>query len=143
MYKMLLLEDDPLCSSEINRLLINFCNLHITSSPSIALHLATANKYNLIMININKKSGMTVINIAQSISNLSNCGETPIVAYTILKSESNKEYLLSYGFTHFISEPFNTRNFAQHIKFILSSQINNNESQDKSLKMQSAPKLVY
>ncbi len=143
MYKMLLLEDDPECSSEINKLFINFCNLHITSSPSIALHLATANKYNLIMININKKSGMAVINIAQSISNLSNCSETPIVAYAIIKSDTNKEYLLSYGFTHFISEPFNIRNFAQHIKFILSSQINNSDLPDNSMKIQSTPKLVY
>lgn len=143
MYKMLLLENDPECSSEINKLFINFCNLHITGSPSIALHLANANKYNLIMIDINKKSGMEAINIAQSISNLSNCRDTPIVAYAILKSDTNKEYLLSYGFTHFISEPFNIRNFAQHIKFILSSQINNSDTPEKHLKIQSAPKLVY
>ena len=95
------------------------------------------------MININKKSGMEVINIGQSISNLNNSSGTPIVAYAILKSDTNKEYLLSYGFTHYISEPFNIRNFAQYIKFILSSQINNSDSEDNSFKIKSAPKLVY
>ena len=140
---MLLVEDEPVCSSDINKVLGNYCVLHITSSSGIALNLAAANKYNLIMIDINIRSSMTGINIANSIKNLTSYSSVPIVAFAIIKPEVNKEYLLSCGFTHLISEPFNSRNFAQHIKYILSSQLNNNYLTAGSFKKPLTPKLVY
>ncbi len=143
MYKMLLVEDEPMCSSEINKLFGNFCTLHTTSSPSIALNLAATNKYHLIMIDIKMHSGTAGINIANSIRNLSNYNSIPIVAYAILKPEADKDYLLSCGFTHIISEPFNNRNFVQHIKFILTSQEKNNIMPLGNIKKILTPRLVY
>ena len=143
MYKMLLVEDEPTCSSDINKLLGNFCTLHTTSSSSIALNLAATNKYHLIMIDIKMHSGSTGINIANSIRNLSNYNSIPIVAFAILKLDADKDYLLSCGFTDVISEPFNNRNFAQHIKFILTSREKNNDMPFGDINKILTPKLVY
>lgn len=143
MYKILLVEDEPVCSSDINKLLGGFCTLHTTSSSTIAMNLAATNKYSLIMIDINIRSSLTGINIANSIRNLSVYNSIPIVAFSIIKPEASKDYLLSCGFTHLISEPFNIRNFAQHIKFILSSQLNSNKLPFGSDKKPLTPRLVY
>ncbi len=143
MYKVLLVEDDPVCSSSINKLLSEFCQIHITSSAAIALNLASANKYNLVMIDSNLHSGASGIGTANSIRNLSSYGFVPIVAFAITKLTESKEYLLSRGYTHLISEPFNIRNFAQQIKFILSSPLNVNDPVFMPAKKNSIPKLVY
>lgn len=127
MYKLLLVEDDPVCSASINKLLADFCQVHITSSAAIALNLAIANRYNLVMIDVNLHTGSSGIGTANSIKNMTNYSSIPIVAFSIDKLSETREYLLSRGYTHFIHEPFNIRNFAQQIKFILSTQIKMNK----------------
>ena len=143
MYKVLLVEDNPQSSSDINKLLSEFCQVHSTSSAAIAMNLATANKYSLIMIDVNQRSGTSGINIANSIRNMSNYNSIPIVAFVLMKLIEKKEYLLSCGYTHIISEPFNKRNFAQQIKFIISSQQNNIDSLPSMMNKIASPKLVY
>lgn len=143
MYKVLLVEDNPQPSSDINKLLSEFCQVHSTSSPVIAMNLAIANKYNLIMIDVNQHSGTSGISIANSIRNLSNYNSIPIVAFVLIRLVESKEYLLSRGYTHLIPEPFNKRNFAQQIKFILSSQKINSGSFPLPMGKLISPKLVY
>ncbi len=120
MYKILLVEDAPAASSSINNLLSGFCQLHITSSANIALHLSSLNSYNLVMIDINLHPEGSGIDTANTIKNMTGYNSFPIVGFTLLKPAGNREYLLSRGYTHLIEEPFNVRNFAQRIKFILS-----------------------
>ncbi len=143
MYKILLVEDDNVCSSSINKLLTDFCQLHITSSSAIALNLTNANKYSLVMIDVNLHSGSSGIATANSIRNLSGYKSVPIVAFSISKLNESKEYLLSRGYTHLIPELFNIRNFAQHIKFILSSRPNTYDSMLMEEEKILVPKLEY
>ncbi len=143
MYKILLLEDAPAASSIINNLLSEFCQLHITSSASIALHLSSLNNYNLIMIDINLHPEGTGINTANTIKNMTSYNSFPIVGYTLLKLAGNREYLLSRGYTHLIEEPFNARNFAQHIKFILSSHLDTNRHEFIPVGKTPVPKMIF
>jgi len=143
MYKVLLVEDDPVCSSSINKLLLGFCNVHTTSSTNIALHLTTANKYNLVMIDVNLRSSNSGVGTANSIRNMNGYGIIPIVAYASIKLTESREYLLSRGYTHLIPEPYNIRNFAQQIKFILTSKQNTDDPAYTSVEKMSAPKLEY
>ncbi len=144
MFKILLVEDKVTCSSSVHVLLKDFCQLHSTSSSGIALNLAAANKYDLIMIDINLNSGAVGVDIASAIKRLTNYNLVPIVAFSINDCSEKKEYLLANGYSHLISEPFNIRNFAQQIKFILASQISyNNSSPLLSSAHSFIPKVVY
>jgi len=143
MYKILLLEDDVATSSSINKLFSEFCQIHITSSANIALHLVDLNRYNLVMIDINLHPEGSALNTAHTIKNMSNYNSFPIVGFTLLSSTGNKEYLLSRGYTHFINEPFNIRNFAQHIKFIISSHLDTNRNSFLPSGITPVPKMLF
>jgi CheY-like chemotaxis protein len=126
MFKMLMIEDDLTYSSELNTIMRGYCQLHITSSAAIGLNLANANRYDLIMIDVNMHAATTGLETVQSITRAGNNNSIPIVAFSITKLLADKEFLFFHGFTHVISEPFNIRNFTQQIKFILSSQLKDN-----------------
>ena len=142
MYKILLLEGDPVTSSNINKLFSEFCQIHITSSANIALHLVDLNRYNLVMIDINLLPESTAVNTAHTIKNMSSYNSFPIVGFTLLSSNVNKEYLISRGFTHLITDPFNIRNFAQQIKFIISSHLDTNRNPFLPSGNLPAPKMI-
>ncbi len=142
MYKILLLEDDPVTSSEINKLFSEFCQLHITRSANIALHLVDLNKYNLVMIDINLQPDGSALNTVHTIKNMSSYNSFPIVGFTLNISKVNKEYLISRGYTHLISGSFNIRNFAQQIKFIISSHLDTNRNSFLPSESLPVPKLM-
>ena len=144
MFKILFVEDEVNCSAEINSKLKEFCQVHTTSTGAIAFNLATANKYDLVIIDINLHSGASGVETAKSIRKIDNYHSIPIVAYAINKMNESRDYLFSYGYSHLIAEPFNIRNFAQKIKSILSAQLNENyfsplSSLDKAI----IPHVVY
>jgi CheY-like chemotaxis protein len=122
MFKILMIEDQPSYSSEISTVMRGFCQMHTTSSSAIGLNLANANRYDLIMIDVNMHADNTGLDTVQAITRAGNNSCIPIVAFSITKLLADKDFLSFHGFTHIISEPFNIRNFAQQIKFILSSQ---------------------
>ena len=126
MFKMLMIEDNATYSSEISSIMKGYCQLHTTSSSAIGLNLANANSYDLIMIDVNMHADNSGLETVQSITRAGNNSSVPIVAFSITKLMSDKDFLFFHGFTHVISEPFNVRNFAQQIKFILSSQLKDN-----------------
>ncbi|MCL5028684.1 MAG: response regulator [Bacteroidetes bacterium] len=144
MFKVLLVEDEVTCSSSVHLLLKDFCQLHSTSSSGIALNLAAANKYDLIIIDIDLHSKTEGVNTASAIRRLTNYTSIPIVAFSINECAEKRQYILSNGYSHFISEPFNIRNFAQQIKFILSSQVNYNNSSPLLAPVHTfIPKVIY
>lgn len=123
---MLMIEDNPKYSSEISSSFKGFCQLHTTSSAAIGLNLANANNYDLIMIDVNMHAQTSGLENVQAIKRAGNNSLIPIVAFSISQLLEDKDILFFNGFTHIISEPFNIRNFAQQIKFILSSRQKDN-----------------
>ena len=85
----------------------------------------------------------TGINTANSIRNMSSYNSYPIVGFSLIKPSENKEYLLSRGYTHLIAEPFNVRNFAQQVKFILSSHLGANRHSFLPLGKSPVPKMIF
>jgi len=126
MFKMLMIEDKPDYSADISSVFKGFCQFHTTSSTAIGLNLANANNYDLIMIDVNMKVDNSGLETVQAIKRSGNNNTVPIVAFSITKLIADKDFLFFHGFTHVISEPFNIRNFAQQIKFILSSRQKDN-----------------
>jgi len=144
MFKMLMIEDKPAYSTEISSVFKGFCQLHTTSSAAIGLNLANANSYDLIMIDVNMKIETSGLETVQAIKRSGNNDAIPIVAFSITKLINDKDFLFFHGFTHIISEPFNIRNFAQQIKFILSSrQKDNYFSHHITENEPLVPKVVY
>jgi CheY-like chemotaxis protein len=141
---MLMIEDKPAYSTEISSVFKGFCQLHTTSSAAIGLNLANANSYDLIMIDVNMKIETSGLETVQAIKRSGNNDAIPIVAFSITKLINDKDFLFFHGFTHIISEPFNIRNFAQQIKFILSSrQKDNYFSHHITENEPLVPKVVY
>jgi CheY-like chemotaxis protein len=139
-----MIEDDQTYSSELNTIMRGYCQLHITTSAAIGLNLANANNYDLIMIDVNMHAATTGLDTVQAITRTGNNTTIPIVAFSITKLLADKEFLFFHGFTHIISEPFNIRNFAQQIKFILSSQLKDNYfTHLLADKKELVPKIVY
>ena len=144
MFKMLMIEDNLMYSSELNTIMRGYCQLHITSSAAIGLNLANANTYDLIMIDVNMHSDTTGLDTVQAIVRTGNNSSVPIVAFSITKLQADKDFLFFHGFTHIISEPFNIRNFTQQIKFILSSKLKDNYfTHFLSESIPLIPKIVY
>ena len=121
MYRVLLVEYEEYCSSIVDYLLKEFCQLDITNRGERAIDLANANKYDLILMDIKLNYGINGVEATKRIREIEGYDSTPIVAFTAYALKGDKEYFLSQGLTHYISKPFNLRNFVATVKEILYS----------------------
>lgn len=90
-----------------------------------AIEMVKNKKYDLILMDINLGYGKSGVDTSLEIKNVSGYENIPIVALTAYAMQSDKEYFLSLGLTHYLAKPFEKSDLINLIEQILHSSNKN------------------
>lgn len=104
--KILIVEDDITSRDVISLFLKNLYNITFVEDGIKAIEIAKKQNFDLILMDINLGSGITGIEVMESIRKIREYGKTPIIAATAFAMLGDKEKFLSIGFNQYISKPY-------------------------------------
>jgi len=113
-------EDDMLGRKVVKVLLKKECNVTDVEDGETALALASKQKYDLVLMDINLR-GISGIETAQAIRSIPGYEDTPIVAVTAYAMVGDKEKFLQNGCSHYLSKPFTKESLIKVIQEALSN----------------------
>jgi CheY-like chemotaxis protein/two-component sensor histidine kinase len=116
---ILLVEDDLSNAGVIGYLLANICNIDIVRTGEEAVKASGKKNYAVILMDIDLGIGMDGIETTNQIRKLPQYKDTPIIAVTALAMKGQKEMFLEQGCSHYVSKPFDSKEFLQLIKDVL------------------------
>jgi len=106
--KILYVEDEKLNRDLISFTLGKVAQLDAVASAEVALELASGNRYDGFLVDINLGPGMNGIELTKRLREMENYRDTPIIALTALALPGDKEMFLSQGCSHYLSKPFSS-----------------------------------
>jgi CheY-like chemotaxis protein len=106
---VLLVEDDELSIDYITMILSGRAAVHPALNGEEALRMVHANKFDIILMDINLKRGLSGVEITERVRKISGYEKVPIVAVTAYAMSGDKEEFLSKGMTHYLSKPFSRK----------------------------------
>ena len=116
---VLLIEDDVINASVIEKFLRRDYNVEVAFTSLQSIEMAAANKYSIILLDINLGRGMNGIDVLNEIKKLAINVNTPIIASTAYTMKGDKEKLLQAGFDDYISKPYTMNEILVKIKQVL------------------------
>jgi PAS domain S-box-containing protein len=116
---VLIVEDDLINLKAMKIFLKNLCNTDDTENGFEAIELAGKNKYDLILMDIGLK-GLDGLEAAKEIKKIPGYENTPIVAVTAFAMAGDKEKILQYSCSHYISKPFEKEELVTLVKQLLN-----------------------
>ncbi len=116
---VLIVEDDLINLKAMKIFLKNLCNTDDTENGFEAIELARKNKYDLILMDIGLK-GLDGLEAAKEIKKIPGYENTPIVAVTAFAMAGDKEKILQYSCSHYISKPFEKEELVTLVKQLLN-----------------------
>ncbi len=123
--KILLVENDFGSINITRRFLKGLYELDCAEKGDAAIEMVKSKKYDLILMDINLGYGKSGVDTTLEIKNISGYENTPIVALTAYAMQSDKEYFLSLGLTHYLAKPFDKSDLINLIEQILHSSNKN------------------
>ena len=103
---ILLIEDDAINASVIQRFLRNDFKVDIGFNGSKGLELAAANSYCLVLLDINLGRGINGIEVLHHLKKIEKFLNVPMIASTAYTMKGDKERLFEAGFDDYISKPY-------------------------------------
>jgi len=116
---VLLIEDDVINASVIEKFLRRDYNVEVAFTSLQSIEMAAANKYSIILLDINLGRGMNGIDVLNEIKKLAINVNTPIIASTAYTMKGDKEKLLQAGFDEYISKPYTMNEILVKIKQVM------------------------
>lgn len=104
--KILIVEDDDNSRFSLEYTLKNLCDLEFTNNGEEAIKMVSANKYDLIIMDMGLK-GISGLDATKEIRKIKGYENVPILAVTAFAMIGDKEKVIEGGCTHYISKPFN------------------------------------
>ncbi|MBK7229932.1 MAG: response regulator [Ignavibacteriales bacterium] len=103
---ILLIEDDAINASVIQRFLRNDFKVDIGFNGLKGLELAEANSYCLVLLDINLGRGINGIEVLHHLKKNEKFLNVPMIASTAYTMKGDKERLFEAGFDDYISKPY-------------------------------------
>lgn len=103
---ILLIEDDAINASVIQRFLKNDFKVDIGFNGLKGLELAEANSYCLVLLDINLGRGINGIEVLHHLKKIEKFSNVPMIASTAYTMKGDKERLFEAGFDDYISKPY-------------------------------------
>lgn len=119
--KVLYVEDDPDHQQFVRIFLKDQYDLILADNGEIALDKVKAQKFDLIMMDINLGAGMNGLEVVQKIRQMPQYKDTPIAAVTANALVSQKNQLLASGCTNYIAKPFRKKKLQEFVKEALQN----------------------
>ena len=121
--RLLLVEDDEVTIDVVKRLFKNKYNCDCVMDGEGALIKAKENDYDAFLIDISLPGNIDGIQTTKELKKIKNNNDKPYIAVTAFAMESDKEYFLSEGLTHYISKPFEFKKLIELIEDALENEI--------------------
>ena len=114
--KILYVDDDPQSRMLVKHLIGQRYNLITCATAEEAMQILADNTFDLILLDIRLEGEMSGIGLLEKIRSMPQHNDTPVVAVTAFAFEEDKRYLLSSGFTDYISKPINIGSFKEMVR---------------------------
>ncbi|TAD95108.1 MAG: response regulator [Bacteroidetes bacterium] len=115
--KILIVEDNPINTLIINKLIAELCTTHSANSGQNALKMLTENDYDLVLMDINLgDEHLTGIDVLKKIKASQRNQDIPVIAVTAISDQEELKQLLFDGFDEIISKPVNREKIFSAIK---------------------------
>ena len=114
--RILYVDDDLQSRLLVKHLIGKHYDLTICDSAEEALQILQHETFDLILLDIRLEGGMSGIELLAKIRTMPHHDETPVVAVTAFAFEEDKKYLMSSGFTDYISKPINLKYFKELVR---------------------------
>ncbi len=105
-HKILLVEDDSINSFAISRMLQKDYEIVAVDNAEDAINQSASTRFDVILMDINLKTGKSGIEAAQEIRKFESYVNTPIVAMTAYAMSEDRIDFLKSGCSHYLSKPF-------------------------------------
>lgn len=120
--KVLYVEDNTENIDVMQFFLKNLCELHTAKKGIEAVELAKANKYDVILLDINLGTGLTGIETMQQIRAFESYDKVPFIAVTGFALSSDRQVIIDSGFHHFLQKPFEQKDLIELLIYTLKAK---------------------
>ncbi len=120
--KVLIVENDNTFIKIFTSFLKNEFTIDTARSDEEAIRKIKESDYDCILIDIKFRNEKAYLNIASEIKKDVKYMNTPIIAITSFKKESETEKLLVGGFTHYLTKPFEKSKLTSFIKNVIYAE---------------------
>ncbi len=121
--KLLFVEDDKVTIDVVKRLLKDKYEVDSAFNGKDALEKARENDYAAFLIDIGLPGKMDGIKTTKELKKIKDNINKPYIAITAYAMQGDKEFFLSEGLTHYISKPFDFKDFIKIIESILKEPV--------------------
>ncbi|MFA7418576.1 MAG: PAS domain S-box protein [Melioribacteraceae bacterium] len=104
--KILYIDDDPLALDVVTRYLFKMYSIECVRDTNLFMSKILSTTYNCLLCDINLSAEINGVELVQKVRNIPEYSNIPIVAVTAYALKSDKDNLLSKGFSHYIAKPF-------------------------------------
>ncbi|MBA4251710.1 MAG: hypothetical protein C0442_08315 [Chlorobiaceae bacterium] len=118
--KILYVEDDPIATDIVNRIVSKRCEIDLVSNSKDTLQKVKVKKYDLILMDINLGKDMDGIELTALIREMTEYKNIPIVAITAFAREEDVSEFLAKGMSHCITKPFKSKDLIELLENIFS-----------------------
>ncbi len=117
----ILLVEDDYASRNITKLFLKeICNVETASNGVTAIEMCRTKYYPLILMNIRLGDNMDGLQTMTQLRKISGYEKIPIAAVTAYGFNSDRENLLSAGFSDYLAKPFNRTALIKLVKKLLN-----------------------
>jgi signal transduction histidine kinase len=113
--KILIVEDDPVGANLMKMYLIRNYYVVICHQGEEALDILEAEKFDLIIMDINLPGGMNGVEVTQKLREFEAYNKTPVIAVTAFTLPGDEQLFLESGFDGFLVKPFKREDFINSI----------------------------
>lgn len=121
--KILIVEDDPIGANLMKMYLIRYYYVVICHQAEEALAILEAEKFDLIIVDINLPGGMNGFEVTQRLREYEVYKNIPVVAVTAYTLPGDEQRFIESGFDDFLTKPFKREDFSKSIFALLPHQI--------------------
>ncbi len=120
--RILYVDDDFQSRLLVEHLIGKFYDLTICSTAEEALQILQKTRFCLLLLDIRLEGEITGIELLSEIRNIPGYKATPAVAVTAYAFEEDKKYILSSGFSEYITKPIILNRFKEMIRHYAEDQ---------------------
>lgn len=117
---LLCVDDDSFTREYLDYVLRDIYNISFAKDGYEAIEMTKAQKFSMILMDINLGKGIDGIETAKKIHKLPGCENIPIIAITAFAMKGDREEFLNSGMKNYISKPFKSNDLIEIIEEVLN-----------------------
>ncbi len=120
--RILYVDDDLQSRLLVKHIIGRVYDLFLCSTVEETLQLLKTSTFNLLLLDIRLEGEITGVELLAMIRKIPSRAGIPAIAVTAFAFDEDKKYILSSGFSDYISKPINLHNFKEKVRTCLENQ---------------------